>query len=170
MTAEQAKGFLQFFLGMIDGEYKTTRKVIAAVPQDQCQWRPDSKAKNALELAWHIPTAEVWFMDGVINGAFDASGGEESAPKAIAEILQYYDKNHQDRVSKLKTLSGEQLIKPVPFFGAMELPAVMYLNLLLLHSAHHRGQLSVYLRPMGSKVPSIYGGSADEPFQATTGA
>jgi len=53
----------------------------------------------------------------------------------------------------------------IPFFGVMEMPAVAYLNFMNLHTAHHRGQLSTYLRPMGSKVPSIYGGSADEPFK-----
>ena len=54
--------------------------------------------------------------------------------------------------------------KPIPLFG-MEMPAVTYLNFLNLHSSHHRGQLSAYLRPMGAKVPAIYGGSADEPMQ-----
>jgi uncharacterized damage-inducible protein DinB len=47
----------------------------------------------------------------------------------------------------------------------MEIPAVEYLNMMNLHTAHHRGQLATYLRPMGSKVPAIYGGSADEPWQ-----
>ena len=61
--------------------------------------------------------------------------------------------------------AADKLTKPVPLFGVMELPAVAYLNLLNLHSSHHRGQLSTYLRPMGSKVPAIYGGSADEPMQ-----
>jgi uncharacterized damage-inducible protein DinB len=45
------------------------------------------------------------------------------------------------------------------------LPAVMYLQFMLNHSIHHRGQLSSYLRPMGAKVPSIYGGSFDEPME-----
>jgi uncharacterized damage-inducible protein DinB len=48
------------------------------------------------------------------------------------------------------------------------MPAVTYLGFMNSHSIHHRGQLSVYLRPMGAKVPSIYGGSADEPFQAAS--
>jgi uncharacterized damage-inducible protein DinB len=43
----------------------------------------------------------------------------------------------------------------------MQLPAAMLLNLMLKHSVHHRGQLSMYLRPMGAKVPSIYGESHD---------
>jgi uncharacterized damage-inducible protein DinB len=58
----------------------------------------------------------------------------------------------------------EQLTTPVDFLGAFNFPAVLYLSFVNNHSIHHRGQLSVYLRPMGAKVPSIYGGSADEPW------
>ena len=49
--------------------------------------------------------------------------------------------------------------------GAFNFPAVIYLSFLIRHQVHHRGQLSVYLRPMGAKVPAIYGGSFDEPWQ-----
>lgn len=72
-------------------------------------------------------------------------------------------------IASLKGLSAEHLAAPVQFFH-MTMPAVVYLNFMLLHSAHHRGQLSAYLRPMGAKVPSIYGGSADEPFEAAAQA
>ena len=164
LNGDQAKTFLQYFLGIMATEFPTTKKVIAAVPQDKSEWRPDPKAKSGLELAWHLATAEIFFLDGVINGGYDMSGGEPAPPNTVNEILSFYEKNYHDRVSKLQALSGEQLLKSVSFFGLMELPAVMHLNFMLMHSAHHRGQLSVYLRPMGSKVPSIYGGSADEPF------
>ena len=49
-------------------------------------------------------------------------------------------------------------------------PAVTFLNFMNVHAIHHRGQLSAYLRPMGAKVPKIYGGSADEPFQMPANA
>jgi len=165
MNGEQAKAMLQFYLGMIDNEFRATRKVIAAVPQDKCDWCPDSKARTARDLAWHITTSEVWFLEGIINGGFGMGDAEPTAPKTIDEILSTYDRTFNESLGKLKLLSGEQLAKQLPFFGMSEMPAVAYLNFLFLHSAHHRGQLSVYLRPMGSKVPSIYGGSADEPFQ-----
>jgi uncharacterized damage-inducible protein DinB len=58
-------------------------------------------------------------------------------------------------------LSNEQLIKIVDFRGMFQLPAVMFLNFVLHHTVHHRGQLSTYLRPMGAKVPAIYGESYD---------
>ena len=55
----------------------------------------------------------------------------------------------------------DQLVKVVDFRGMMQLPAIAFLQLSLLHSSHHRGQLSTYLRPMGAKVPAIYGESYD---------
>ena len=82
----------------------------------------------------------------------------------ISAIVDWYETNHRERVNKLKGLPAEKLVKVVPL-GPMESPAVGYLNFLNLHSSHHRGQLSTYLRPMGTKVPAIYGGSADEPMQ-----
>jgi len=84
--------------------------------------------------------------------------------KDTAALASWYDSNLAAGIQKIKSLSGEQLAKSLPFFG-MELPTVTYIQFLIKHSVHHRGQLSAYLRAMGSKVPSIYGGSADEPFQ-----
>src|SRR4051812_14912826 len=106
LNAEQAKGFLSFFLGTMDNEYKTTRKVIAAVPQDKCDWRPDPKAKNALELATHIPEGDLFFLDAIINGSFNPGGEEKTKPTTIEEVLASYDTAYNDRVAKLKAMSG----------------------------------------------------------------
>lgn len=164
MNAEVGRVFLNFFVQSMEFEFETTKKVIRAVPEDKKSYRPDEKARTAHELAWHIAQSEVWFADGVINGQFAMGESQDSTPATISGIIDWYDKNFRDRVSKLKALPADKLVQIVPFFG-FELPAVSYLNFLGSHSAHHRGQLAVYLRPMGAKVPSIYGGSADEPFQ-----
>ena len=66
---------------------------------------------------------------------------------------------------KVRGMTAEQLGTPVEFFGVFNLPAAFYLQFMNNHSIHHRGELATYLRPMGSKVPQIYGGSHDEPFQ-----
>ncbi len=66
-----------------------------------------------------------------------------------------------DKLQKLKALTPEQLTNMVDFRGLFQLPAVMYLEFASNHSIHHRGQLSAYLRAMGSKVPAIYGDSYD---------
>jgi uncharacterized damage-inducible protein DinB len=164
MSPEQGKMLCTVFTDTMKSETEATKKVIRAIPEDKKSYKPDPKSMTAHQLAWHLASTEVWFIDGVVAGQFSMSEGP-AAPPSVAEILDWYETNYRDRLNKLKQLPAENLLKPIPFFGGMELPAVAYLNFLNLHSAHHRGQLSTYLRPMGSKVPAIYGGSADEPMQ-----
>ena len=64
-------------------------------------------------------------------------------------------------MKQIEGLSGEQLAKSIDFRGMFQMPAVSFLQLAQSHTVHHRGQLSTYLRPMGGKVPSIYGESYD---------
>jgi uncharacterized damage-inducible protein DinB len=164
MTPEQGKVLFKLLSATMKSETETTRKVLRAIPEDKKSYKPDPKAKSAHELAWHIATSEIWFLDTMLSGKTEMSE-EKPAPPTISAILDWYQTNYQDRVQKLERLSAEQLVTNISLFGTMELPAVEYLNMMNLHGAHHRGQLSTYLRPMGSKVPSIYGGSADEPYQ-----
>jgi uncharacterized damage-inducible protein DinB len=82
----------------------------------------------------------------------------------VAELVTWYDANFKEAAARVAALSGEQLMTPVNFLGAFNFPAVFYLGFLNNHSIHHRGELATYLRPMGSKVPAIYGGSFDEPM------
>ena len=83
-------------------------------------------------------------------------------------MIAYYDENVPALLEKLSTMSNEKLAAPIAFATWNE-PAVTYLTLSLKHSIHHRGQLSAYLRPMGGKVPSIYGPSGDTPKKVATG-
>jgi len=115
-----------------------------------------------LELAWHIAATEMRFMDALLAGEFDLSPRPRpESIKTSADLAGWYTGNFEPRFDKLAKLSNEQLSKIVDFRGMLQLPAVMYLDFLLHHSIHHRGQLSMYLRPMGAKVPSIYGESYD---------
>ena len=165
MNAEQAKMFLNHFVSGLENEIATTKKVIQNVPEEKKSYKPDPKSMSANELAWHIASTDVWILEGIAKGKFEMDPSQENpAPATIKDILNYYEKSMAAGLSKVKAMNGEDLAKGVSFFG-MEMPNVTYLNILMNHSIHHRGQLSAYLRPMGAKVPSIYGGSADEPFQ-----
>ena len=163
LSPDQAKVICHFFLETIKQEMEITKKVIRVVPDEKSSYKPDPKVMSAHELAWHIASSEIWFLDGILAGEFTMTEGG-AAPSTIAGIIDTYDKAMRERMSKLAELPADKLAKIIPFFG-MQFPAVVYLSFLTHHSAHHRGQLSTYLRPMGQKVPSIYGGSADEPFQ-----
>ena len=81
-----------------------------------------------------------------------------------------YAEGFPEKLKAVRAMSDADLSKTVDFFGMFQWPNVSYLGFANNHSMHHRGQLAAYLRAMGSKVPAIYGGSADEPMQASQGA
>ena len=170
MSAPTPDFVLGYRAMMLDGlarEVEITKKVLAAVPEGKRDYRPDPHARSAWELAWHIANTDVQFMDGIADLKFTmANPAEADKPKTVAELVDWYDKNMKRGADGIRALSAEQLATSVNFMGAFDLPAAFYLAFLNNHSIHHRGELATYLRPMGSKVPSIYGGSYDEPFQA----
>jgi uncharacterized damage-inducible protein DinB len=166
MTPEQAAFLLNdIYLPEIRNEYTTTRRVIQAVPSEQGAWKPDPKSMSALELAWHIASAEAFFMNGIAQRKFVSDGG--SMPESIktpADVVKWYDENFAAAFARLATVNGEDLLRPIDFFGMFNFTGIDYARLMCSHSIHHRGQLSSYLRPMGAKVPQIYGPSGDEPM------
>ena len=162
MQPDQAYGLAQFLLPNVEREHKTTRKVLAAVPADQGDYRPDPKSMSAFELAWHLASSERMFARMVLDGAGPQGGARPEDVKTPADVVRYYDEVVAPVKEQLKSTTAETFVTPIDFHGMFTGPAAIYLNIMLQHSAHHRGQLSVYLRPMGAKVPSIYGPSGDE--------
>ncbi|HUS19729.1 MAG TPA: DinB family protein [Terriglobales bacterium] len=153
-------------LQTLQNEFATTAKVIRAVPDAKSSYKPDPNAKSAAELAWHIASSEIWFLDSIANGKFvPGAENDYKNPGTIEGIAAWYEKETKRGVEAVAKLSPDQLVQPLDFFGAFQLPTFAYLTFQLVHGVHHRGQLSTYLRPMGSKVPSIYGGSFDDPWK-----
>ena len=169
MNAEQARILVEQFAGLMENEVPTTCKVLAAVKTGDGDYKPDEKSRSARELAAHMAISDNWFLQSIIDGKFEfnpeEAGKAESQFKTAEEIVAFYQNTVPDKLKQLRALPSDQLSREVDFFGMMKLPAVSFLGLANNHSVHHRGQLAAYLRPMGSKVPSIYGGSADEPMQ-----
>jgi uncharacterized damage-inducible protein DinB len=162
MQPDQALFLLHGAIASLHTEHPLTRNVIAAIPPDQGDYRPDAVAKSALELAWHIVATERRFLDAVVAGQFDFSPAPRpESIKNSADLIDWYGPMFAEKTAPLAHLTGEHLVKPVDFRGLFQLPAVAYLQFILNHTVHHRGQLSMYLRPMGAKVPAIYGESYD---------
>jgi uncharacterized damage-inducible protein DinB len=164
LTPEFALGYRAVTLDGVVRELEITKKVIAAIPDEKSDYKPDSNARTAKELAWHLANSDIQFLDGIADLNFSMETPEHK-PQTTAEIVAWYDENFARGVARVAAMTPEQLLTPINFFGVFNLPAVMYLGFLNNHCIHHRGQLAAYLRPMGAKVPSIYGGSYDEPFQ-----
>ena len=170
MDAQQAKFLVDQYATLMEGEFPATVKVLAAVKDDTRDYKPDEKSRTAWELATHLATSDVWFLDSIIKGEFqfdpDAAKQAESQFKTVNDIVEFYKKTFPAKLQELRTLSPDRLSRTVDFFGLFKSPAVALMGFANNHGNHHRGQLAAYLRAMGSKVPAIYGGSADEPFQA----
>jgi uncharacterized damage-inducible protein DinB len=163
MNAEQATAIVQLLTGTIEGEGAATRKVLAAVPNGNRDFKPDPKSRSAWELAVHLAISDVWFADSILQGKFEWTGeppipAEMTDPAAVAK---WHERHVGDRLAKLRAMSPEHMLRNVEFFG-MKGPACTWLAMMNNHSIHHRGQLAAYLRAAGSKVPAIYGVSADE--------
>jgi uncharacterized damage-inducible protein DinB len=163
LTTDQAQLILTAAgLPSLAAEHPVTKKVIAAIPAEKADYRPDGILRSAIDLAWHIVASEVRFLEAVASGAFDFSGG--TRPESIRtpnDVVDWYSERFAKDLDRLRQTTGDQLVKVIDFRGLFQWPAVLFVQLGLSHSIHHRGQLSTYLRPMGAKVPSIYGESYD---------
>src|SRR5687767_13679666 len=113
MNGEQAKGLRDFILATFENEATTTKKVIQNIPDDKKTYKPDPKSKSAQELAWHIVTSDIWFIDGILKGKFEMGGEPPAAPATVKEVIAFYDQKLQALLPKVKAMSGEDLSKVV---------------------------------------------------------
>jgi uncharacterized damage-inducible protein DinB len=164
----QADFLRHFFATSLTSEHAVTRRVIDAVPPDKADYRPQEVVKSAFELAWHIVSAEHRFLAAVADGAFDYTSTRPETVRTIADVSSWYADAFARDIGRVRSLSTDALVKSIDFRGIVQFPAVVYLQIGLNHSIHHRGQLSMYLRPMGGTVPAIYGESYDTARQRST--
>jgi uncharacterized damage-inducible protein DinB len=164
LTPEQAVFTLHSELGKHAFESGVTRKVLTATPEAKRDYKPDSNSRSAIEIAYHIAASEEWFLRSMLKSSFDWGGEALPEGATFASIADHYDKTIPGLVAEVKALSTDKLTAPLSFFGMFNNSAVTYLRFMNDHSIHHRGQLSAYVRAAGGKVPSIYGGSYDEPM------
>jgi uncharacterized damage-inducible protein DinB len=166
ITPEQAAFVLNIQLPIIRKESGITARVIKSVPSGKESYRPDPNSRSALDLVWHIASCDIWFLDSFLAGKFEME--DDSMPadfSSSADIAAWYEDEFGPKLDRVVELPADFWATPVPFFGIYNHPAVLYWHFMMLHTAHHRGQLCAYLRAMGGKVPNIYGGSFDEPME-----
>jgi len=150
------------FLSMKEREYQTTLKVLKAFPKDKLDFKPHEKSKSAGGLAFNFAQEERVNVDA-LKGKVDFSVYAEKAPESMDEIIALLETNHKASMDAIKAASDEQIGQMVEFAG-MKLRAMDVFWFMMVDSIHHRGQFSVYIRLAGGLVPSIYGPSADEPW------
>lgn len=151
------------FLKVWEKEAATTRTVISRIPEGS-DYRPDPKSRVAREIAWLIVREEVVLAEGLEKGVLEWA--EVPAPATIKAVLDTYDR--ENLVKRVQAVDAARWDAKVPFMmqGQEVMNETGSENAwgFLLDIIHHRGQLTTYLRAMGSTVPQIYGPSADEPM------
>jgi uncharacterized damage-inducible protein DinB len=139
-------------------------KVLRAMPQDRLDYRPDPRSRTAAELAWVLAGEEAALVTLLDSGVVDWK--DEPPPPRVDDIAAAYEKSAAAVDERLERLDEAAWEKKGRFMvgGATAWEDTMgeFVWGFLLDCIHHRGQLSTYLRPMGGKVPAIYGPSADD--------
>ncbi|HYM61091.1 MAG TPA: DinB family protein [Thermoanaerobaculia bacterium] len=154
-------------LGEIDRESKSTIRMIVRAPSDKLDWTPHPKSMTLGALCWHLATIPERVAIMLRRGSYDATTARPGpAPNAgdaigvfkknIAEIRALIDgMSDADLVAPFTMMAGERVLTTMPKIAVIR-------TILLNHSYHHRGQLSLYLRLLDVPLPAIYGTSADE--------
>ncbi len=162
----------ELFLGQLEREAAAARKTIERVPEGHNDWKPHEKSMPMGYLAALVATMPGWAEFMIERDELDLGGSEGEAFKTHAfatkeEMLKKFEEGLERSRKALKNTTEEHLLKPWRFaMGGQtlfEAPRYQVLSeSLFCHLAHHRGQLTVYLRLNDAKVPAIYGPSADE--------
>jgi uncharacterized damage-inducible protein DinB len=147
------------FVGFWTDESKTTRNVLARIP-DGSDYRPDPKSRTAKDIAWQIVCEEQMLADTLESGQM--AWKPAPAPATMKDMVTVYETQSADIVRRLNALPAEKWTGTLEFAGRQR-PAAPMAWSFLFDIVHHRGQITTYLRAMGSTVPQIYGPSADEP-------
>lgn len=149
-------------------EGAATVRMLERVPGEKLDWAPHPKSMTLSRLAWHlarIPARAVLYMEAK---ALDLSGARpDPPPDNVGDIVAEYQRNLEAAKAAIAGMDDEALHQPFRFLKngevVRELPMAIFIrNVLMNHSYHHRGQLSVYLRLLDVPLPATYGTSADE--------
>jgi uncharacterized damage-inducible protein DinB len=165
-------GNREFFIRRWEHEHPAFLEVFQALPSDRLEYRPHPASRSAGELVALLVSAEKSCVDLCETGRSSYNSGIRFHPTEgitrLDEMIAAYQKYHRALAEKLNNLTnatwnrpawltrGEQEIILKDTVGGL-------LWIALFDAVHHRGQLSTYIRPMGGKVPSIYGPSGDAP-------
>jgi uncharacterized damage-inducible protein DinB len=152
----------EFFLARRKVELPAFVNVLKALPADKMDYKPHPNSPSAKQLVWTMTTELRCAVEVCDTGA--TSFPTEPAPD-LAAMIAAFEKSYADIVDRVGKMDDAAWEKPAKLNAGgkvvMEQPAREFIWMLFFDAIHHRGQLAAYIRPMGGKVPSIYGPSAD---------
>lgn len=157
----------QRFLKFYERESATTAKVLAAYPAAHCELKPHERSNSAMRLAATFVTEQIMILKALRN-QFSLGGGWPKTAETWDGLVAEFNQTRDEILELLRTSDDSIMDGSVTFFVAPkqtgDYSKSEFVTFMTHDQIHHRGQLSVYLRMSGAKVPSIYGPSGDEPW------
>ncbi|HWN08596.1 MAG TPA: DinB family protein [Pyrinomonadaceae bacterium] len=161
----------EYLLEELDREVDRSRRALAEVPEGKYDWKPHDKSMILGYLANMVATIPMWIAMEINQAELDVAPAEGSSMEqkkldTSAALIEALDKSAADARSALAKTSDEHLHTSWKLLArgqvVMESPRYVFIQDTINHWSHHRGQMTVYLRLMGAKVPALYGPSADD--------
>jgi uncharacterized damage-inducible protein DinB len=160
----------ELFQAELDREVGRSRRALEQVPEGKADWKPHEKSMIFGYLTDMVATIPTWITMIIKQDELDIAPKEPRPPRppknTSAEYLKALDEAAADARAALKSTNDEYLKTTWRLLAggqvALELPRHEMIRDTINHWAHHRGQMTVYLRLMGAKVPALYGPSADD--------
>jgi len=161
----------EFLLAELDREVDRSRWALKEIPEGKYDWKPHEKSMILGYLANMVATIPAWIALEIKQNELDVaptdgSKMEQKRMETSAEFVGALDKTASDARSLLQQTNDEHLLTPWRLLArgkvVMEAPRYVMIQDTINHWAHHRGQMTVYLRLLGAKVPALYGPSADD--------
>jgi uncharacterized damage-inducible protein DinB len=163
---------VEWLLPEFDAEMASTRKVLAAVPEDKFGWRPHAKSFTMRTLAGHVAELPSWTSEVLRRERFDVTGENQPEntnfkPAGTQQMLERFEdwvaKARSDLAVATDDAMQQEWVMTWDGYEIVRMPRYQAIRKWSLnHMVHHRGQLGVYLRLNDVKVPGVYGPSADE--------
>jgi len=152
----------EFYIERRKAEQPVFLKVLRALPADQLAYKPHERSPSAEQLVWTLTNELKSALDAVVERR--AEWKTVPAPP-LDEMVKLFEKWSNELTEKVSAIDDAAWEGPAEFFyggkKVSEQPVGQFLWMIHFDAVHHRGQLTTYLRPMGGKVPAIYGPSAD---------
>jgi len=160
-----------FFQAEIDREVERSRRALEQVPKGKYNWKPHEKSMIFGYLADMVATIPTWITMEIKQDELDVAPAEghqtkQKQKETSEELLKALDESAAAARAALEETTDEHLMTSWRLLArgnvVMEAPRHEMIQDTINHWAHHRGQMTVYLRLMGAKVPALYGPSADD--------
>lgn len=158
----------QMYAQSFEREYQTTLRVLRAYPADQAQLKWAERSNTAMQTAWTLVLSQGVVLPILSEPTLAPPEKMPEPPATWGELIGAIEHTHAQALAALEAASDAQLDSTITMAmpsGPVPVRRLDVLWMMLMDTVHHRGQLSVYLRASGAKVPSIYGPSGDEPWK-----